>query len=150
MYRRLLAVAVLFAVSLVAVSGRSEQPNQVAPFMKLKLGHAQTLLEGIALEDFASIEKNAQQLSLLSQDERWQILQTPAYLQYSIEFRRTADELGAAARKQNLDGTALAYVALTLKCVECHKHVRDVRRASLDDLKPTYLGGLVPRGSPAK
>ena len=150
MYRRLLAVAVLFAVSLVAVSGRSEQPNRTAAFMKLKLNHAQTLLEGISLEDFASIEKNAQQLSLLSQDERWQILQTPEYLQYSIEFRRTADALGAAARKNNLDGTALAYVALTLKCVECHKHVRDVRRASLDDLKPIYLGGLVPQESPAK
>ena len=31
---------------------RSEQPNRVEPFMRLKLDHAQKVLEGIALEDF--------------------------------------------------------------------------------------------------
>jgi hypothetical protein len=32
------------------------------------------------------------------------------------------------ADKENLDGAALAYVQLTLSCVNCHKVVRDSRQ----------------------
>jgi hypothetical protein len=61
------------------------------------------------------------------------VLQTPEYLQQSQDFRRTADAVTEAAKKKNLDGTALAYVELTMKCINCHKYVRGVRMA---DAKP--------------
>ncbi|MGC3971676.1 MAG: hypothetical protein QM775_31325 [Pirellulales bacterium] len=42
--------------------------------------------------------------------------------------------------KQNLDGALLAYLTMTMQCVDCHKHVRDVRMAALDDhgLPPSF------------
>ena len=106
--------------------------NDVHDFMRLKLEHSQKVLEGIALEDFAEIAKHSQAISLLSQEATWRVLQTPDYLQHSTEFRRAADAMTVAANKKNLDGAALAYVDLTMKCVNCHKYVRGVRVAKLD------------------
>lgn len=140
MKRPLLFVVASFALGLAVTSGHTAEPNEVAPFMRLKLTHSEKLLEGIALADFGMIEKYSQALSIQSRDEMWQILQTPDYLQHSIDFRRAADRVTAAARKKNIDAAALAYVGLTLQCVECHKHVRDVRRADVDLQAPLRVG----------
>jgi cytochrome c556 len=122
----------LLWAGLSIVPARSQQPNDVAAFMRMKLEHSQNVLEGIALEDFALIERDSQRLSLLSQAANWQVLQTPDYLQHSLDFRRSADALTKAARDKNLDGAALAYVQMTMNCVNCHKYVRTARLASLN------------------
>lgn len=106
------------------------QPNQVRDFMRAKLVHSQKLLEGLTMEDYDEIAKHAQDLSLLSLAANWQVLQTEEYVQQSREFRRAADALREAAKKRNIDGAALAYVDVTMKCVNCHKYVRGVRMAS--------------------
>jgi cytochrome c556 len=98
--------------------------NAVKEFMRAKLTHSQKVLEGLALEDFDLIAKNSQAMSLLSKDSTWQVLQTSEYLRQSQDFQRVADELSDAAKKKSLDGAALAYVELTMKCVNCHKYVR--------------------------
>ena len=116
----------------VAMADPEVPTNQVAGFMRLKLGHSQKVLEGLVLEDFGMIDKQAQELSLLSQDANWQVLQTPEYLQLSVEFRRSADALSRAAKEKNLDKATLAYLGMTMKCVGCHEHVRDVRMARAD------------------
>ena len=95
--------------------------------MRRKLPHSQKVLEGLATEDFEMIAKHAQELSLLSQATTWQVLQTPDYLDHSTEFRHAADRLTEAARKKNLDGAALAYVDVTMSCINCHKYVRGAR-----------------------
>ncbi|MBL9091977.1 MAG: hypothetical protein JNL96_12190 [Planctomycetaceae bacterium] len=128
----LVAACLSIGFALISTSGRTDEPNKTAGFMRLKLAHSQQLLEGLALNDARMVEKNAQALSTLTRDEMWQVLQTPEYLQYSVDFRKAADAVAAAAGKQNLDGAVLAYMGLTMQCVECHKHVRDVRMASYD------------------
>src|SRR5204863_284991 len=60
------------------------------------------------------------------------VLMTPLYVLYSAEFQRVADNLAKNAQDKNLDAAALSYVELTLTCVKCHKHVREVRMARLD------------------
>lgn len=136
--RKSLTVTCLAALSLLMLSltdvGRPAPPNDVGEFMRLKLEHSQKVLEGLALEDFPMIAKNAQDISLLSQAASWQVLQTPEYLEHSNEFRRSADALTRAAQEKNLDGAALAYVAMTMKCVTCHKYVRGIRMARLEPL----------------
>ena len=107
-------------------SGQSEEPNKVRDFMRVKLSHSEKVLEGLTIEDFDLIAKNAQAMSLLSQATNWQVLQTAEYLEQSRDFRHTADALTEAAKKKNLDGAALAYVELTMKCINCHKYVRRV------------------------
>ena len=110
-------------------------PSGNAKFMQAKLAHAQKVVEGLALEDFEAIAKNAQSISLLTQAEVWQVFQTPEYVQHSQEFRRAADAVSDAAIKKNIDAAALAYVDMTLKCVNCHKYVRTKRMASLKPLE---------------
>ena len=130
-------------VALMLASGIAwgVKPKGVSEFMRLKLGHSQAVLEGLATEDFRMIEKAAQAMSAQSMEESWQVFETPEYLQHSSEFRRAADTLSAAARDKNLDGSALAFVGLTLKCVQCHKYVRDVQMAGLELSPATNLGG---------
>jgi cytochrome c556 len=132
------AVSLVLVLGMLVGIGQPEQPNDVGAFMRLKLDHSQEVLEGLSLEDFDQIAKNAQDISLLSQAASWQVLQTPEYLEQSTEFRRTADALTRAAQEKNLDGAALAYVAMTMKCVSCHKYVRGVRMASLDKLPQAH------------
>jgi len=125
-----ITIAALLVLGVLILPGHSQrQPNKVSEFMKLKLRHAQNVLEGLVLEDYDMIDKNSQSLSLLSQAETWQVLQTPDYLQHSGEFRRAANAVTNAARDKNIDGAALAYLEMTMKCVNCHKYVRDVRMA---------------------
>jgi hypothetical protein len=106
------------------------QPN-VKLFMEAKLKHSQEALQGLAIEDFDKIAASAQKMSLLSQAEQWQVLETPEYVQRSAEFRREADALRDAAKKKNLDAATLAFVKVTMNCVECHKYVRGVRAADV-------------------
>ena len=130
--KKLLFLAAVSLLPLLAIPGDAQEPDMVAVFMRAKLEHSKKVLEGLAVEDFDLIAKNAQKLSLLSLAEDWQVLETPEYAQHSMEFRRSADALTEAARKKNLDGAALQYVDVTLKCVNCHKYVRKVKMAKLD------------------
>lgn len=132
----LFAVTGLFAVSvLLATIGQVQsQPREnVGAFMRAKLEHSQNVLEGLTTEDFEVISKNAAQMEVLSQEAAWQVLQTPEYRQQSLEFRRATKSLKEAADKEDINGAALAYVDVTMKCVKCHQYVRAVRNASTFD-----------------
>jgi len=56
------------------------------------------------------------------------VLQTPEYRERSNDFRRSVNAITDAARKKNLEAATLAYVDSTLKCVSCHKYVRQSRK----------------------
>jgi cytochrome c556 len=120
-----LIAIVAWAGSRPAAEQPSSRPDQVAVFMRAKLGHSQNVLEGLAIEDFDLIDRGAQELSLVSEDASWQVLQTEDYARQSAEFRRSCDALRKAAKARNLDGAALAWMEVTMKCVQCHKYVRD-------------------------
>jgi hypothetical protein len=126
-------VAVVVVVAGVwALSGRGEQPRKVSDLMLAKLKHAQTVLEGVALNDFEKIRKNADELILISKAAEWRAVRSPQYELHSNEFRRAAEALVDKAKEKNLDGASLAYVEMTLCCVKCHKYVREVRMTRLD------------------
>lgn len=118
------AVAAL-GLALTGVAQTASKPDQVAAFMRVKLTHSQDVLEGLAVEDYDLIDRGAQQLSLVSEDASWQVLQTEDYARQSADFRRSCDRLREAARAKNLDGAALAWMEVTMKCVQCHKYIRD-------------------------
>lgn len=124
-------LSVLVAGCLAFFAAKGQSQDQAAPkvFMRAKLDHSQKLLESLVMEDFNGLAKQSQQLSLLSLAASWQVIQTPEYAQQSLEFRRAADAIHNAAEKKNIDGAALAYVEMTMKCVNCHKYVRGVRMA---------------------
>jgi cytochrome c556 len=125
---------ILGILSLATVSwstaGQGDEPSEaLRNFMRVKLKHSQKVLEGLVTEDFDAIAKNAQEMSLLSLAETWQVLQTPQYIEFSRKFRNAADTLSDMAKKKNLEEATSAYNKVTVRCVECHKYVRDLRMA---------------------
>jgi hypothetical protein len=129
----LLVVALTLCLLLPSLSGRGEEPKQdndktkVSQLMRKKLAHSQKVLEGITTQDYKMISANAEELIAISKETEWQVLKTPRFELHSSDFRRSAEDLIKAAKDKNVDAAALAYVDLTLTCVKCHKHVREIR-----------------------
>jgi hypothetical protein len=129
MWRRvgfLTVAAVALAVVPAARSLAEKAPSKRSELMQRKLLESQRLLEGIALSDFGKIEKHAAELAAISRMAEWRVLKTADYEMFSNSFQRSADDLVKHAKNKNIDAAALSYVELTLTCVKCHKHVRDV------------------------
>jgi cytochrome c556 len=116
----------------MAASQMEAEQNDNREFMRAKLKHSQEIVEGLALENYDQIAKNAQELTLLSMATNWQVFQTDEYVMQSREFRRAAEELRDKAKQKNLEGAVLAYLDVTMKCVNCHKYVRKIQMAKVD------------------
>jgi cytochrome c556 len=123
--RFLLTLAVV--AGSVGIASPAAAQDVFSAFMKAKLEHSQKTLEGLAKADYEMIAKHSQAISLLCEDELWAVLKTPEYQERSNEFRRSVNTITDAARKKNLEGATLAYVDATLKCVSCHKYVRQTQ-----------------------
>jgi len=131
--RAAVTAAILALVSLPFVpalstgrAGQQEKQNR-SEFMRRKLEFSKNVLEGLALEQYPMIEKNAKALKILSQVAEWEVPMIPNatdYVALTSEFQRNTDELVKAAKQGNIDGATLAYVKLTMNCVQCHKYVR--------------------------
>ena len=134
----LIALAALACVP--APNGRAAPPDKAQELMRKKLAQSQKVLEGIAVQDFDLIAKHAEELLVISKQAEWKVLKTPLYEVYSNEFRRNAEELIENAKKKNVDAAALSYVDLTLTCVKCHKHTREVRMTFKDRPDPWTIG----------
>lgn len=102
-------------------------------FMRRKLDLSREAIQGIVTEDFPLIKKSAEGLEKMSRQAEWEVFHLDEYNHFSAEFRRIARSMGKQAEEKNIDGAAMAYVQLTMSCVECHKFTRGVRMA---DAKP--------------
>ena len=114
---------------MTGVVAESRQAPTLPEIMRQKLDHTQQILAGVATAQFGTIERNANDLRILADLSSWNVMRTPEYLRFSNDFKDTALRLSQAALDRNLDAATLAYVELTLKCVECHKYVRGVENA---------------------
>lgn len=115
---------VLFQMNKNNAQDTAAGPPKISDFMQLKLEYSKEILAGLALEDHERVAKNAQALSLLSMESNWKVLNTEAYLEQSKDFRSTAKVIQEAAREKNIERATLGYVAMTVRCVECHGYLR--------------------------
>jgi hypothetical protein len=123
-----MALVLLFGIpTLSGHGGEPKKDDRLHDLMQRKLTASQKALEGIALNDFDKIGKQADELIAVSKQTEWRVLKTPKFELYSNDFRRIADDLAKSAKDKNIDSAALNYVELTLTCVKCHKHVRETR-----------------------
>ena len=110
-------------------SSRPARPEtHRAEFIVQKLNFSKEVLEGLALEQFATIEKGGKALKKLSEAAEWEVATIPNatdYVMLTTDFQRHADELVKQAKAKNIDAATLAYVKLTMSCVQCHKFIRD-------------------------
>jgi len=133
-------------VLLLPLLGQSPAPSQttgknVAKLMAAKLKHSQVLLEGIAIGDFKKISASAEELLQLTKTEEWLVYKTPRYQMHSNEFQRAAETLIRKAKDKNIDGTTLAFFDMTMSCVRCHQHMREIRDARMPNV-PLEIGRL--------
>jgi hypothetical protein len=127
----LLGAAAFVALLSLVADQKAANTNEL---MREKLDHAQSVLEGITMENFDLIAGNAAKLAALSQESVWRASDTPEYAEQSVLFRRNVQALRKAASEKSLDGAALAYTKMTFSCVECHKYLRNrkVADAAID------------------
>lgn len=127
---RAAGIVALAALS-VGIMAAVEKKDSEHDLMQQKLTHAQTAIEGLALEDFGKIEKSGQELLLISEQAQWAKIQTPKYAQLSGEFRANVTKMIEAAQSKNLDGATMNFMQVTMSCVECHKVVRSGQKVAL-------------------
>lgn len=131
----LVVVALAALVLAPTLTSRGDEPDKekVAKLMQRKLLQSQKVLEGIATGNFDMIAKHSEQLHDISKQAEWRVIKSARYEMYSNEFQRTTEALIKNAKDKNLDAAALSYMELTLNCVKCHKHVREVRMVRAND-----------------
>jgi hypothetical protein len=132
MAKKLLVVALVGLFIPPTVVSRGGDADTLQTLMHRKLNNAQKVLEGIAMKDFDKINSGAEELIAISKEAEWKVFKTPRYEMLSNDFRRNAEALVQNAKDKNLDAAALSYVDMTLACVKCHKHVREVRMVRLE------------------
>jgi hypothetical protein len=149
--KKLKYVLALLALTgaLSPVTSRATQENRLKKLMVDKLRNAQRLLEGIVLRDFRKITTSAEELIQISKTAEWHALRTPRFEMHSNEFRRAVEVVVQKARDKNLDSVALAYMEMTLSCVRCHEHVREVRDARLPAVRPNLAAAFAQNQDPA-
>jgi hypothetical protein len=134
-----LALTTSLMVSISANS--SAQTTALDRVMRQKLDQSQGILAAIVTSDWVTLERRSVALVQLTKDPAWGVLKTPEYAKQSQVFLRAAEDLVDAAKRRDGDAAPLAYVSLTLSCVQCHRYVARSRIAD------NHGGG--PFGGPA-
>ena len=140
----LLTVLLAAAAGLSVGLAQSKRNRAAKEFMRDKLELSQRVLEGLATEDYDLIIAKGTRLSAMSQEADWRLFENPDYDQQSAVFRRHVNSLVKAAKDKNLDAATLAYVRMTMSCVDCHKLVRGKLVASAGGLRATTLAAGPP------
>jgi hypothetical protein len=118
-----LALGVLLVT--LAPSAADEPGDTENKLMRAKLKFSEQVLTGLVNKDFDAIREGADHLGKLGQLERWSRAFTPEYKAQLAVYRSANNDLVRMAGEENLDGAALAFMQLTLSCVNCHKVIRD-------------------------
>jgi hypothetical protein len=121
--------SVVMIGAILAVTARPAQGPELQSVMRVKLVHAQKILEAVVTSDWVSLETHSRELERLTNDPRWMILKFPEYAQHSAAFVRAVQALHRAAARRDLEKTPKAYIEVTLQCVDCHRYLARARMA---------------------
>ena len=123
-------------LAMLGGSGASMQSAQLKRLMATKLEHAQRILGDVVTSNWTSLQTDGAVLQRTTRDPAWAVLATPEYERYTSTFVRATEDLLDAAKRRDLEATPLAYVSLTLSCVQCHRYVARMRIAQNHERSP--------------
>ena len=126
----LLAVGALSLAGWIGIA-TAQTSRATREVMRTKLDHSQKALEGVTAGDFEILLAAAKKLKALGSAQDWPNFDNPEYQEHKANFRRSVNALERGAVEANLDSATLAYVRMTMNCVECHRFVRGRKVASL-------------------
>ena len=125
--------AVLAATGLTpGAAVRAPEPAQTIELdrlMRQKLDHSQALLSAVVTSNWLELQRHSEALAAITADPAWTVLKTPEYATQSQAYVRALQDLVDAAKRRDLDDAPVAYMALTLRCVQCHRYVARARVA---------------------
>jgi hypothetical protein len=125
------ALVIAIGAAVVVAQEGVQRSRTRAEFMRMKLDYSKKVLEGLTMENYEDISKSAKALKRLSEAAEWEVPTIPnanEYVVFTSEFQRLADEMAQKAKERNIDGATLAYLRMTMNCVNCHKYVRQAAR----------------------
>jgi hypothetical protein len=132
MWRGLLLAGLCAVTGLAAGSGQNRALTEgpaINRVMRDKLYQSQKILEAVVTSDWLALEDHSRELERLTGDSRWAVLKYPEYAKHSDAFRRAVSNLRQAAEAHDLDETPNAYVAVTRRCIDCHRYLARARMA---------------------
>jgi hypothetical protein len=115
--------------AVAAVTANAGQGPEIKHVMREKLVHSQKILEAVVTSDWIGLETHTRELEALTNDPRWAVLRFQEYARHSAAFVRAVQNLHRAAAQRELEETPKAYIAVTLRCVECHRYLARARIA---------------------
>ena len=120
-------------VALLPVSDLQAQTVALNRVMRQKLVDAQSVLSAVVTSNWRELERSSRALAKATEDPAWMVLRAPEYTKQSEAFLNAVNDLVDAAARRDAEGAPLAYAALTMRCVQCHRYVA---RARLAGAKP--------------
>lgn len=128
--RRLLFISSLLLLLTSGGTAKPQETESVKKLMNLKLDSTRTILESIIKQDFEILKDSSFRLGVLTASSDWNVIPTSEYRQNMADFRRAVEALGQTPKGGDIDSAALAYLDMTLRCVQCHKYVREYQTGS--------------------
>ena len=95
-------------------------------FMRVKLMYTSNIVEGLTNKDFKLVEESANEIIGITAAEKWLAVDSMEYRRQSTELKNAAEKLKKEAKNKNLEGVALRFFDMTLKCIDCHEHIREL------------------------
>jgi hypothetical protein len=94
-------------------------------FMRQKLVSSNRILEGLVTDNFEMVEQSADELMQMSVEATWRVSNDALYRRYSTEFHDAVGEMKEKAQAKSSEGTSLAWMNVTMRCLKCHEWVRN-------------------------
>ena len=105
---------------------KKDDPDPILKkFMRQKLHASNQILEGLCTEDLHMVSEGSETLMKMSSEEKWRVSNDIMYRRYSTEFMHAVEELQKEAEDNDMNGTSMAWVNVTMKCLKCHEWVRN-------------------------
>jgi len=129
---RVIGPAFVIACCLALYCGQpSRAEEKPTDWMQLKLKMSQDILAGLTKGDLNAVESHAQKMNVVNFMEKLVTDDKPHYKEYSRQlnaFETANRDLLRQSSAKNIEGATLAYMQLTVSCVQCHKVIRDAKK----------------------
>ena len=112
---------------------KDEPAGSLHRFMRQKMQASNLILEGLCMDDLKAVAAGAQTLMKMPSEAKWRVSNDMMYRRYSNEFVQAVEELQKEAEESDIDGASMAWVNVTMKCMKCHKWVRNTVLAESDE-----------------
>jgi hypothetical protein len=122
-------IVVSGVVVLVLAADLQAQTVALNRVMRQKLVDAQAVLAAVVTDNWRELDRGSRALIKATEDPAWMVLQSPEYTKQSQAFVFAVNDLVDVAARRDAEAAPLAYAALTMRCVQCHRYVARARIA---------------------